>query len=188
MTDNKQTIQFDMSYNQGYTCIGCAMIADLVVDEEFTDDEIALMKQFVSQIDGEDYSRGIMPLLKEGAPSLYDRLEEAAHDVIYEFLVQDGFRNGYIDLDDDDFRKNYEKDVEDGTFDFIPSDYFDISEHPSDEEVEEKAYRVWYEQEMSDLESMDLEWIRSRYAVDDHVEMEDDPDYTIDIPVEFLLE
>ena len=67
MSDNKQSIQFDLSYNQGCTCIGCAMIADLIVEEEFTADEIALMKQLVSQVDDEDYSQGIMPLLKEGA-------------------------------------------------------------------------------------------------------------------------
>ena len=188
MADKTKTIQFDMYYNQGYTCIGCAMIADLFIEEEFTDDEIALMKQLVSKIDDEDYSQGIMPLLKEGAPSLYNRLEEAAHCAIYEFLVHNGFRNDYIELDDDELRKNYEKDVEDGSYDFIPSDYYDLSEQPSEEEVEEKAYRKWYEQELLNLKTMDLEWIRSRYDIDNHVEMEDTPDYTVDIPVDFLPE
>lgn len=168
MSDNKQSIQFDLSYNQGCTCIGCAMIADLIVEEEFSAEEIALMKQLVSQVDDEDYSQGIMPLLKEGAPSLYDRLDKAARYAIFEFLVQDGFRNGYIELDDDELRKNYEQDVED--------------------EFDEESYQKWREQEMSDLETMDLEWIRSRYTIEDHVEMEDDPDYTIDIPVDFLSE
>ena len=166
MSDNKQSIQFDLSYNQGCTCIGCAMIADLIVEEEFSAEEIALMKQLVSQVDDEDYSQGIMPLLKEGAPSLYDRLDKAARYSIFEFLVQDGFRNGYIELDDDELRKNFEQDVEDG--------------------ADEESYQKWLEQELSDLETMDLDWIRSRYTIEDHVEMEDDPDYTIDIPVDFL--
>lgn len=47
---DKQTIHFDMSLFQGYTCIGCAVINDLAFEVEFTDDEIAQMKQLVSQI------------------------------------------------------------------------------------------------------------------------------------------
>ena len=30
--------------------------------------------------------------------------------------------------------------------------------------------------------------VRARYSVDDQVSMEDTPDYTVDIPVEFLPE
>jgi len=29
MTDNKQTVQFEIEYFQGVTCIGCAVVADL---------------------------------------------------------------------------------------------------------------------------------------------------------------
>ena len=36
MTDNKQTVQFDIEYFQGVTCIGCAMIEDLAIEVEFT--------------------------------------------------------------------------------------------------------------------------------------------------------
>ena len=53
---NKQKIQFDMELFQGYTCIGCAVINDLEVEAEFTDDEIAKMRQLVSQVDETDYS------------------------------------------------------------------------------------------------------------------------------------
>lgn len=42
---NKQTIQFDMELFRGYTCIGCAVINDLAFEVEFTDKEIAKMKQ-----------------------------------------------------------------------------------------------------------------------------------------------
>ena len=48
---NTQTIQFDMELFQGYTCIGCAVVNDLSLDVEFTDDEIDQMKQLVSQLD-----------------------------------------------------------------------------------------------------------------------------------------
>ena len=69
MTNDKQTVHFDMYYNQGYTCIGCAMIADLPIDIEFTNDEIATMRQLVSKVDEVDYSEGIMPVLKDEAPN-----------------------------------------------------------------------------------------------------------------------
>ena len=65
---NTQTIQFDMELFQGYTCIGCAVINDLALEVEFTDDEVAQMKQLVSKIDETDYSKGIMPVLKGGSP------------------------------------------------------------------------------------------------------------------------
>lgn len=61
MENNKQTIHFDFELFQGYTCIGCAVINDLAMEVEFTDDEVAMMKQLVSQIDETDYSKGIMP-------------------------------------------------------------------------------------------------------------------------------
>ena len=51
---NKETIHFDFELFQGYTCIGCAMIEDLAVEVEFTDNEIAQMMQLVSLTHGED--------------------------------------------------------------------------------------------------------------------------------------
>ena len=78
MTNDKQTVHFDMYYNQGYTCTGCAMIADLSIDIEFTNDEIARMRQLVSKVDEVDYSEGIMPVLKDEAPELYNRIDDVA--------------------------------------------------------------------------------------------------------------
>jgi hypothetical protein len=68
---NKQTIHFDMEVFQGYTCIGCAVVNDLAIEVEFTNDEIAQMKQLVSRLDETLYSEGIMPVLKDDAPELY---------------------------------------------------------------------------------------------------------------------
>jgi hypothetical protein len=77
-----------MELFQGYTCIGCAVINDLTFELEFTDDEVAQMKQLVSKIDEADYSKGIMPVLREGAPALYDRMDKAARSEIFDFLVR----------------------------------------------------------------------------------------------------
>lgn len=87
--ENKQTIHFDFEYFQGYTCVGCAMIEDLAIEVEFTDDEITLMKQLICQIDETDYSEGIMPVLKDAAPELYKRIDDAARSEMFDFYVDD---------------------------------------------------------------------------------------------------
>ena len=130
---NKQKIQFDMELFQGYTCIGCAVINDLEVEAEFTDDEIAKMRQLVSQVDETDYSKGIMPVLKDGAPDLYDRMETAARNEIFDFLVSDGIRQGYTEFEEDELRANFRKD-------------FGIGD---DEAIDEDSYYEWYDEEMA---------------------------------------
>lgn len=166
---NTQTIQFDMELFQGYTCIGCAVINDLAFAAEFTEDEIAQMKQLVSKIDETDYSKGIMPVLCEGAPALYERMNEAARSEIFDFYVRDGIRQGYIEFEDDELRANFRKD-------------YGIT----DDEPYEDEYYEWYGEEMNRIRCSGLKWIRSRYSVDDQVSMEETPDYTVDIPVDFL--
>lgn len=168
---NTQTIQFDMELFQGYTCIGCAVINDLAFELEFTDDEIAQMKQLVSKIDETDYSKGIMPVLSEGAPTLYERMNEAARSEIFDFYVRDGIRQGFIEFEDDELRANYRKD-------------YGIT----DDELHDDEYSEWYDEEMDRIRCSGLKWIRSRYSVDDQVSMEEDPDFTVDIPVDFLPE
>ena len=169
---NTQNIQFDMELFQGYTCIGCAVINDLALEVEFTDDEVAQMKQLVSKIDETDYSKGIMPVLKEGAPALYDRLDKAARSEIFDFYVRDGISQGYIEFEDDELRSNFRKD-------------FGIGD---DEEIDDDEYYEWYNEEMDRIRCSGLSWIRSRYSVDDQVSMEEEPDYTVDIPADFLPE
>lgn len=166
---NKQTIHFDMELFQGYTCMGCAVINDLACEVEFTDDEIAQMKQLVSQIEDEDYSQGIMPVLKEGAPDLYDRVEKDALKEIFDFYVEDGIHQGYIEFDDDELRRNFLKD-------------YNLTE----EDYDENLYYDWYDEEMARIRCSGLRWIRSHYSVDDQVSMDHTPDYTVDIPVDFL--
>ena len=168
---NTKTIQFDMELFHGYTCIGCAVINDLAFELEFTDDEIAQMKQLVSKIDETDYSQGIMPVLCESAPALYERMNEAARSEIFDFYVRDGIRQGYIEFEDDELQANFKK------------DYGITDDEPHDDE-----YYEWYDEEMDRIRCSGLKWIRSRYSVDDQVSMEEDPDFTVDIPVDFLPE
>jgi len=166
---NKQTIKFEMEIFRGYTCIGCAVVNDLELEVEFTDDEIQKMKQLVADLD-EDYSPGMMPMLKDGAPDLYERMEDAARDAIFDFFVEDGIRQDYIEFDKDELRANYRKD-------------FGIGD---DEEIEEHDYSDWVYDEMQRVRCSSLKWIRARYSVDDHVDLDPIPEYTVDIPSDFL--
>ena len=166
---NNKKIKFDMELFQGYTCIGCAVVNDLAMEVEFTDDEILKMKQLVADLD-EDYSPGMMPMLKDGAPDLYERMEDAARDAIFDFFVEDGIRQDYIEFDKDELRANYRKDF--GTGD--------------DEEIDEHDYNDWEYDEMQRIRCSSLKWVRARYSVDDHVDLDPMPEYTVDIPSEFL--
>ena len=168
----KQTIQFELHLFQGYTCIGCAVVNDLVIEIEFTDEEIAQMKQLVSKIDETDYCMGIMPVLKEEAPVLYERMEKTALEEIINFLYEDGISQGYIEFDDDELRRNFLKD-------------YNLSEEDYDVDL----YYDWYDEEIARIRCSSLRWIRSRYSIDDQVSVDDyDPNYTVDIPAEFLPE
>ena len=172
MNMEKQTIQFDMELFQGYTCIGCAVVNDLAIEVEFTDEEFAQMKQLVSQIEDEDYSQGIMPVLKDAAPELYKRIEDAARSEIIDFLYEDGISQGYIEFDDDELRRNFLKD-------------YNLTEEDYDQDL----YYDWYNEEMARIRCSGLRWIRSRYSIDDQVSVDDyNPNYTVDIPVEILPE
>lgn len=101
MTDNKQTVQFEIEYFQGVTCTGCASVEDLYIEVEFTDDEIAQMRQLVSQLDDVFYSQGLIPVLKNAAPELHERIDSEARAAIFDFLVEYGIHQGYIDSNDD---------------------------------------------------------------------------------------
>jgi hypothetical protein len=112
-----------------------------------------------------------MPVLADGAPELYKRIDAEARSEIFDFYVEDGIRQGYIEFDDDELRRNFLKD-------------YNLTE----EEYDENLYYDWYDEEMERIRCSGLLWIRSRYSVDDQVSMDYTPDYTVDIPADFLPE
>lgn len=183
---NEEVITFEMEIFPGYTCMGCAVVNDLEVEEVFSPEELSKMRYLVSQLDEELYSEGIMPVLRDGAPELYERMLSKVRSAIFDFFVEDGISQGYIDFEEEDLRRNFLKDLENGDFIFIPCQHFSFDEHPTEEEMDEKMYEVWYEEEMDRINYMGLSWIRSRYSIVDNVSMEELPEYTVDIPVAFL--
>ena len=166
---DQTAISFEMEIFQGYTCIGCAVVNDLEVEVEFSLKELSRMRYLVSQLEDGLYSEGIMPVLRDGAPELYERMLSEVRSVIFDFFVDDGIHQGYIEWDDHELRRNFLKDY-----------------GLDDEDFDEDLYYDWYDEEMARIRCSGLRWIRSRYSVDDQVSMEELPDYTVDIPMAFL--
>ena len=166
---DQTVITFEMEIFQGYTCMGCAVVNDLEVEEGFSLEELSRMRYLVSQLDEERYSEGIMPVLRDGAPELYERMLSRVRSAIFDFFVEDGISQGFIDFDEDELRRNFLKDYS-----------------LDDEDFNENLYYEWYDEEMARIRCSGLRWIRARYPVDDHVSMEELPKYTVDIPTAFL--
>ena len=110
-------------------------------------------------------------MLKDAAPELYKRLDAEARSEIFDFYVEDGISQGYIEFEDDELRRNFLKD-------------YGLAEEDFDEDL----YNDWYDEEMDRIRCSGLRWIRSRYSVDDQVSMDVTPDCTVDIPSDFLPE
>lgn len=166
---DQTAISFEMEIFQGYTCMGCAVVNDLEVEVEFSLKELSRMRNLVSQLEEGLYSEGIMPVLRDGAPELYERMLSEVCSVIFDFFVEDGIHQGYIEFEDDELRRNFLKDY-----------------GLDDKDFDEDLYYEWYDEEMARIRCSGLRWICARYSVDDQVSMEELPDYTVDIPVAFL--
>ena len=78
--ESKIILAFDIMVFEGKICGGCEMIRDLIAEVPFTDEEIAQMRQLVSKLDDALYSEGLMPVLKESAPELYERIDTVVKD------------------------------------------------------------------------------------------------------------
>ena len=106
----KTIIALEIMVFEGKICGGCEMIRDLIAEVPFTDEEIAQMRQLVSKFDDAFYSEGLMPVLKESAPELYERIDAVVKDMI---------KRDYSILEDSDMEAypNYTCDI---PIDFLP--------------------------------------------------------------------
>ena len=173
---NKQTVHFDILY------YGLTPMLNLSIEVEFTPDEIALMRELVSQLDKSLYSEGILLVLQDAAPNLYNRIEVAARSEIFDHLVFEAFRNNEIEFNDLELQFNFESDVKSGRFKFEPDDFMEFSEHLDPEELKAREFDTWYEEEMN----KGLEYLRSRYPIDEQVEIPKELNYICEIPTDLL--
>ncbi len=173
---NKQKVHFDIDY------YGFTTITDLSIEVEFIPDEIVLMRKLVSQFDKSLYSEGILLVLQDAAPDLYNRIEIAARSEIFDHLVLEALRNNEIEFNDLDLQRNFESDVKSGRFIFEPDDFTEFSEHLDPEELKSREFDTWYEEEMN----KGLEYLRSRYPIDEQVEIPQKLVYICEIPADLL--
>ena len=73
---------------------------------ELSDQEIILIKQLVSQSTSKRY--GLMPILEDGAPDLYDKLWKAIEQSLRDEVLEDGCKNGFVE----DVDNNEELEIE----------------------------------------------------------------------------
>ncbi len=173
---NKQTVHFDIMY------YGFTPMLNLSIDVEFTPDEIVLMRKLVSQFDKSLYSEGLLLVLQDTAPDLYNRIVVAARSEIFDHLVLEAFRNNEIEFNDHDLQFNFESDVKSGRFKFEPDDFMEFSEHLDPEELKAREFDTWYEEEMN----KGLKYLRSRYPIDEQVEIPNELNYICEIPTDLL--
>lgn len=156
-----EKISFDIELFEGYTCQGCAMIENLCAEVEFTDEEVAKIRQLVKDYDG-DKGAGIMPVLEDDAPELHERLAKAIYKEIYEYYVIKGINHDYFELEEEHRKAIFKHDLESGEFvpeEFLP-DSFWYDELPTDEE---EMFYLWSEWERKACREHDAEWILTRY-------------------------
>jgi len=76
---------------------------DVEVESEevdLSDQEIALIKQLVKQCPSKRH--GLMPILEDGAPELYDKLWDAIEQPLRDTVLEDGRKNGFVDHENED--------------------------------------------------------------------------------------
>ena len=76
---------------------------DVMIDSdkvELDEQEVALIKRLVSNSRNKRY--GLMPLLQNGAPELYDKLWKAIEQPLRDTILEDGRKNGYVDDENED--------------------------------------------------------------------------------------
>ena len=176
--------QLNIELFQGMMCPGIPVTEDLTVEVAFSDDEVAKIRQLVNDYTG-DKAAGLMPILEYDAPELHERISKAAFQVIYDFYLLNGLRNDYIELDEEDQRRNFKQDLESGEFN--PEEY--IVESMSYDEVptdDDDLFYLWLEWERDMFSTCDAAWALSRYPnLPDHLDVSNEQDYICFIPDAF---
>lgn len=77
------------------------MYQDVQIDSdevELSENEMALIRRLVKESRSRRY--GLMSILEDGAPELYDKLWEAIERPLLETVLEDGRRNGSVGKDE----------------------------------------------------------------------------------------
>ena len=98
---NMNKYQLDIELFLGYRCPGVAVTEDPSFEVEFSDEEVARIRQLVKDYTG-DKEAGLMPILQDDAPELHERISKAASQEIHDFHLREEIRNISIMVDEDE--------------------------------------------------------------------------------------
>ena len=187
MNKMKETLPYQLTIElfEGMTCPGIPVTKDLTFNVEFSEEEVTLIRKLVKDYTG-DKSAGLMPILEDAAHDLYVRISDKALDIIYDYFLVEGFKEGYFELDTDEQRKFFKKDMESG--EFKPEEFIEDSmwfeEMPEDEE---ELMDLWEEWECSKATVENATWLKERYPnILEQLDVSEEQDYICQIPDEFV--
>ena len=147
----------EMELFQGVMCPGIPVTKNITFEVEFSDEEVTKIRQLVKDYTG-DKKAGLIAILMNDAPDLYERVDEAAFNAIFDFYLLEGIRNDGFILDKDDLHRNYKHDLESGEFN--PQEYIEESawydEVPTDEDELFELWEEWQSEQFSTCEKEHL--------------------------------
>ena len=174
----------NIEIDQGFTCTGQHMVCEFTIDVGFTDEEVATIRQLVADA-GAGKEDNLMPILERDAPDLYKRIDNDARKGMVDYFLEEWiYEYNDIELDEDEQRENFKKDLASGLFDpegFI-WESIGYSEVPEDEQG---LFYLWSEWERKKLREEGAAWICSRYTVDKILDVSEE-EYVCYIPKEWL--
>lgn len=186
MLKESKKYQLTIELCTGMTCPGIPVTQELMLEIEFNEEEVAHIRQLVKDYSG-DKNAGLMPILEDDAPDLYMQINDEAMYQIFSYYLVEGFKEGDFELDPEQQRQLFKKDLESGVF--KPEEFIEESmwyeEIPEDEE--ELIY-LWEEWERSQATVDNVAWLRERYPdLWEQLVISEDQDYICHIPEEFLV-
>ena len=175
---------FYVELSEEADCMGMSIDDGLTIDVEFTDDEVATIRQLVNDVKAGEEDN-LMPILEDAAPELYQRIDDVVRRAMFDLFLVQAAQEYNIDFDEEEQRENFQKDLESGLF--VPDDFIEESDNYSEvPEDEEELFDLWSEWEQYKFGEEDAAWIRSRYTIDESQIDASADEYFCYIPDEFL--
>ena len=184
MEETRNTYTLYIEIAEGLDCMGMFWDDNLIIDMDFSDDEVATIRQLVSDAEAGEEDN-LMPILEDDAPDLYQRIDKAARLALFDYYLVQAAQEYDIEFDEEEQKENFKKDLESGLF--VHDDFIEESDNYSEvPEDEEELFDLWSEWEHNKFGEEDAAWIRSRYTIDESSIDVSCDEYFCYIPKEWL--
>lgn len=181
-SDTKLSVRLDIEYCEGIACFGVPIPQEktIHVTTELTPEECAQIRMNLAQNPSKK-EEGIMPMLREKLPDLYQKIDEVARTAIcHDLLVRDA-STGDLMLDEEEQIAHFKEECISG--DFHPEDALEESiffdEVP---ESEEELFYLWQEYERRRIAQKGFDWLLGRYTLSEEDLIPDHYSYFCEAP------